>query len=244
MPEDPWSAIQAKLGSAGNHLRQARTVILPPSLSAHYVAIQSSPGAIVSNPNWRLQLNSHLTGFLVDCRSIPDVIQSYFGRDPHKKKSLCSLPPDEADRRGQFQNDFAPLYRKFAKLPLSRARVDTVHGQGFPDIWVRKSGKLYSPLQHLPDTQSEFTPGSRTPLALATSIPSLQWAATLPRLPELYLHNDFFFRTAGRRYKPLFPEFDTYLQRTAKLVASARKLYEKVHSGHRLTRPPRTGRRT
>jgi hypothetical protein len=222
MPEDPWSAIQSKLASAGTHLLQANKVIFPPRLSTHYVAIQSSPGAIVSNPNWRQQLHSHLTGFLVDCRSIPDVIQSYFGRDSRKKKWLSGLPPDESKRRALFQNAFTPLYLKFTKLPLSRARVDTVHGQGFADIWVRKSGKLYSPLQRLPDTLSEFTPGSRTPLA--ASVTSLQWAATLSPLPESYVQSEFFFKTAGRRYKPLFPAFDTYFQETTKLVTSARKL--------------------
>ena len=55
------------------------------------------------------------------------------------------------------------------------------------------------------------------------------------------LLSDFFFKTAGRRYKPLFPECDTYLQRTREFVASSRALYDKVHNGRPLTRPPRTG---
>jgi hypothetical protein len=242
MPQDCWRAIQSKLESAQNHLLQVIKVILPPPMPAHYVAIQSS-GAIVSNPNWRVELHSHLTGFLVDCRSIPDVIQSYCGAYTFGAKTtwLSKLPPDEMKRRVQFQHAFTPLYHKFRKLPLSRARVDTVHGRGLPDIWVRKSGKLYS-LQNARAIENAFTPGSGPSLPLAMSIPSSRWAATLPPHPVLYLPSDFFFKTAGRRYKPLFPECETYLRRTGKFMASACRISEKVHNGYRLTQPPRTGR--
>src|SRR6266850_2343094 len=235
---DPWAAIQAKLGSAENHFLQASVAILPRPMPARYhVAIQSS-GLIGSNPNrQRQELHSHITTFLVECRSIPDVIQSYFGA---YRNTAWLRDPDERRRRGDFQRAFTPLYHKFRKLLLSRARVDTVHGQGFADIWVMKSGKRYSPLESLPVTENAFAPGSGPPLPLAASItPALQWAATLPPQPVLHQPSDFFFKTAGGRYKPLFPECNTYLQRTREFVAISRALYDKVHDTHPLTKPPR-----
>src|SRR5712671_6668855 len=125
MPQDFWIPIYAKLESAAGQLQQASGAISPPPLLAHYVAIQST-GAIVSNPNWQRQLRSALSAFLVDCRSVPDIIQSYFGAY-RNREWVSKRPLDEPQRRVEFQDRFKPLYIRFTELPLSRARVDTVH---------------------------------------------------------------------------------------------------------------------
>jgi hypothetical protein len=236
MPQDFWMPIYAKLESAAGHLEQASRAISPESLPPHYVAIQSM-GAIVSNPNWQRQLHSALSAFLVDCRSVPDIIQSCFGAY-RNQKWVSMRPLDEAQRRVEFQDRFKPLYIRFTKLPLSYARVDTVHNQGFPEFWVRTSGRRYSLLLHrLTDTERAYTADPSLPLR--SSISS-QWAATMPPQSFRYLPGHFFFKTAGGNYKPLFPECNSYLGKTQELVAKARKLYETVHNGRSLTKPPRS----
>ena len=108
--------------------------------------------------------------------------------------------------------------------------MDTVHRQGFAEIWV-KAGKRYSPLEQLADTENK-------PIVASPDL-GLQWAATLAPREVRYLPTDFFFKTVGGRYKPLFPECQSYLRRTHELVRKARKVYETVHNGQKLTKPPR-----
>jgi hypothetical protein len=130
MPDDAWTVSQLKLQSARDQLLRAGALFVPSPSPAHYAALLQSSGAIVSNPHWRQQLLTHLNGILVDCRSVPDIIQSYCGADPkpnpQKKRwwsRLSRRSPDEAKRRAQFQNAFKPLYLKFTKLMLSRAAL-------------------------------------------------------------------------------------------------------------------------
>jgi len=228
MAWDFWTDIELKLESAEIQLRQASRDVNP-ELPAHYAAIQST-GADISDPRWRVKLSSHVSAFLADCRSIPDIIQSRFGEDPRAKRWLSKLPPGEKQRRHQFQQSFGRRYVRFIKLPLSRARLDTVHGQGFADIGV-KVGKSHIPLQKLPDTEIK--------LLLFGRDPASQWADSLPTRPARYLPSDFFFKTLGGRYKPLFPECQSHLRRAHELVKKARKLYEEMHNGHAFTKPAR-----
>jgi hypothetical protein len=124
--------------------------IINPELSPQLIAAQFT-GVDVSDPQWRAKLSSHVSAFLVDCRSVPDIIQSCFGLDSKFKKWVATLSLDEQRRRNKFKRIFRN--KGFAKLPLSRARVDTVHRQGFADIWI-KVGKRYYPLQESDDVES------------------------------------------------------------------------------------------
>jgi hypothetical protein len=224
MPWDCWTNIEEKLESAGRHLTQANREINP-EWGPQYVAIQCT-GAKVSDPRWRAKLSSDISAFVTDCRSIPDIIESCFGVDSNKW--VKTLAPDEQRRRRKFQKSFK--YESFKRLRLSRARVDTVHRQSFVEIWV-KVGQGYSPLQELAD--AEIKP------FLFGPDPASQWADSLPPRPARYLLKDFLFKTVGGRYKPLFPECESYLRRTREMVTKARKLGERVHIGHKLTKPPR-----
>jgi hypothetical protein len=232
MAWDFWTDIELKLESAEIQLREASRDIRP-ELPPQYAAAMQYTGVVVSDgtdPRWRAKLSSHVSAFLADCRSIPDIIQSCFGKDPRAKRWLSKLPPGETQRRHQFQGSFGPQYERFRKLPLSRARVDTLHRQGFANIWV-KVGKSHIPLQKLDDTEIKhfrFGPD-----------PASQWADSLPPRPARYLPTHFFFKTVGGRYKPLFPLCQSYLLRAQELVREARKLYETVHKGHDLTKPAR-----
>jgi hypothetical protein len=204
------------LEGAETHLRQASRDInaeLPPQ----YAARQFTEVA-VSGPRWRAKLSSRVSAFLADCRSIPAIIQFCFGEDPKSdKRWLSNLPSGEKQDRHQFQQSFRRLYVGFSKLPLSRARVDTVPRQGFADIWV-KVGKSHIPLQELADTENK--------LLLFGPNPASQWAASLPARPTRYLPDDFFFKTVGGRYKLLFPECQSHLRRAHELLEEARQLYE------------------
>ena len=91
--------------------------------------------------------------------------------------------------------------------------------------------KRYSPLQRLADTKNKRI--------VASSDPALQWAATQPPGPIRYLTDDFFFKTVWGCYKQVLSECQSYLRRTRELVGKARKVYESVPNGHKLTKPPR-----
>jgi hypothetical protein len=228
MDSDCWASIDEKLESAESHLREM-SMAINPALPSHIVAAQLASGVDVSDPRWWAKLSSHVSAFVVDCRSVLDILQSCFGADPRLRKWLATLSPDEQLRRRKFQ--IALSYKSFGRLRMSRARVDTVHRIGFVEIWVR-FGKRFIPLQKLDDAESKHI--------LAGSDPASQWAATLPPQRRRYLPNDFFFKTAGGRYKPLFPECQSYLRRTVAQVKKARQCYDAVHQGTKLTEPPRT----
>jgi hypothetical protein len=217
MARDCWESIEKKLESAESHLREAGRAINP-ELPSQMVAAQLAGGVDVSDLRWRENLSSHVSAFLVDCRSVPDLIQSCFGVDSNKW--VKTLAPDEQRRRKRFQKFLR--YKRFVHLPLSRARVDTVHRQGFAEIWVRV-GKRYILLQELVDVKMKHI--------LAGSDPALQWAATLPPQRARHLPSDFFYRTVGGRYKPLFPERLSYLRETRELLRKARQF-------HKMTCPP------
>ena len=193
MAWDCWRSIQEKLESAEFNLGQASRDIHP-DLPPHYIAIQAT-GVDVSDPRWRAKLSSHVSAFLVECRCVPDIIQSCFGVDSRLNRWVNTLSPDEQRRRREFKNSFK--YESFSHLRMSQARVDSVHRQGFADIWV-KVGKRHCPLQELDHAEMKRF--------LAGSDPASQWAATLPPQRGRYQLNDFFFKTVGGRYKLLFPE--------------------------------------
>jgi hypothetical protein len=224
MAWDCWASIEAKLESAEGYLRQASKDISP-ELPPQFVALHFT-GVDVRDPRWRTKLTSHISAFLVECRSVTDIIRSCFGED--SGKWMNTLSPDEQRRRRKFQKSFR--YKSFVRLPLSLARVDTVHRQGFAEIWV-KLGNRYIPLQELDDAEMKHI--------LAGSDSALQWAATLPPQRTSYLPDDFFFKTVGGRYKPLFPECQSYLRRTREVAGKALMLYETVHGSNNLTKPPR-----
>ena len=226
MFEESWNVIQSKLISAENHLQRGIEVIHP-KLAPDSIVMQSA-GAIVGNPQWRAECSSEISAFAVACRSVPDIIQSYFGVDSHLKKWVSGLPFDEQHRRNRFQKSFR--YKRFLGLRLSRARVDTMHRQGFIEIWVRV-GKTYSSFERLLDSANKRI--------FAGSDPALQWMQTLPSQTRQYLPSHFFLKTVGGQYRELLPECVSYLRRAQELVDRARKICEKVHNGYGLTKPPR-----
>ena len=166
--------------------------------------------------------------------------------DPRKRTWLKSLDPDEQRRRRDFQSKFVPHYVKFSKLPLSRARVDTLHGRGNSPVEVRVKGRwgdvhVGGPLKRLPSIEIAHSPGATH--VIAGDDPGLQWTATQPPTPVEPKADDFkLVITNGvrRRKKLLFAECRRYLAKGQRLITQARRIAHRVHAKKRVSTPPVT----
>jgi hypothetical protein len=76
--------------------------------------------------------------FLVNARSVPDVIESCFGHDngwPKEVKDwFKARPSDERQRRKEFSKQFKSDRDLFRDHHLTKARNVAVHRRGFPPV--------------------------------------------------------------------------------------------------------------
>jgi hypothetical protein len=233
-----WDGVNFKLESAGFFSQEMSSDLIHPRHNAQsqlFEAIMVSTGAIVSHP-WQDRFYYHLDAFLAATRSIPDIIQSCFGKDPKVDKSWFSaLDPDERKRREDFQSSFANYYLRFNKLPLSRARVVTLHRLGVPPVEVKIAGRwgieyIGGPVARVPSAESMPVAAGRDP--------ALLWAATQPPLPVQPGPDDFDLTLSSGAVKKLFPECGQYLQEARNLVEKAKEISQREHGGKKLTAPP------
>ena len=77
-----WPNIQFKLGEVGFFLGKMRQSVIPahdrPELQDYYAASASSPGTIVATV-WQPHFYYYFDAFLAATRSIPDIIQAWYG---------------------------------------------------------------------------------------------------------------------------------------------------------------------
>ena len=205
-----WARIDFKLASADFFLQEMSKDLIPPDVeNQNLKAISVSTGAVVHHP-WQDRVYYHLDAFLAATRSIPDIIQSCFGKDPRRDKSwFTALDLDEQKRRENFQFVFTTNYSKFSNLPLSLARVHTLHRHGVPPVKVKIVGRwgiehIGGPVTRVPSAES--IPVTNDP------DPALLWAATLAPLPVQPNPDDFTLTLSGGTAKKLFPECRQYLQ--------------------------------
>ena len=80
--------------------------LIQPARPTPYSAALASTGTIIG-PNWQQSFYPHFDAFLSATRSIGQVIKCCFGEDRHSAlKPFNTLPPEEQDRRRDFQNQF------------------------------------------------------------------------------------------------------------------------------------------
>lgn len=238
-----WVGVEFKLGEAAFYLGEMRQDLTPaiarPGLQAS-VPYMSAPGTLVITP-WQPRLYYHINAFLAATRSVPDIIQAWFGLDPQVnsrpswRQWLPRLPAGEEDRRRRFQDSFRVLYEGFAQLPSSKARVVSVHRHGMPPVEVAVSGifGIYQggPAQALPSADVRPGPVGNSP---AEYVPVISSPA-IPLVPTLA---DFWLRDSSGATYALFPTCEGYLQAAGTAVAEARKIAAAIHGNRPLTPPP------
>lgn len=237
-----WPNIQFKLGEVDFFLGKMRQSVIPardrPELQDYYASSISSPGTIVATV-WQPHLYYYFDAFLAATRSIPDIIQAWYGWDTRVWQGQ-QLPPQERDRRKQFQKEFTSLYTQFSKHPLSRARNITVHRGGTPPVEVEVMGQwgvVYQggPTQHIPSADIPPEVGRRDPTVPVGpgSIRLLEPAAS-----------DFLLRErcgdGSIQTYPLFSTCEDYKNAAYTLVGETQKLITRVHGDARLTPPPQS----
>ena len=124
-----------------------------------------STGAIMGT-NWQTRFYASLDALLAMARAVPDVVQSSFGADavaPDMRAWLKMIPVGELKRRQDFTDQFRPTFEAFRDLPLSRARVATLHRQGETGTTVEVVtwfGGSYSgsAIQRIPDAVTRPMP--------------------------------------------------------------------------------------
>lgn len=235
-----WPNIQFKLGEVGFFLGKMRQSVTPardrPELQGYY-ASYSSPGTTVVTL-WQPQLYYYFDAFLAATRSIPDIIQAWYGWDARVWQGK-QLPPWERDRRKQFQEKFRPLYTQFSEHPLSRARNITVHRGGTPPVEVKVTGRwgvVYEgdPTQHIRSTEIPPEVARRDPTVPMGPVP------ISPLEPAV---SDFLLRERrgdNIHTYPLFSTCEEYKNVAYSLVEETQKLITNVHGDERLTPPPQS----
>jgi hypothetical protein len=238
-----WEAVEFKLEEARFNLgemgRDLRPAIARPKRRGH-AASGTNPGALGAR-HWRPQFYYHFDGFLVAARSVPDIIQTWFGFDPpaDNRPGLAQwvqhLPAGEEARRKHFRDSFRPLYEEFKMHPLSQARVVTVHHPGtLPvDVAVSAHWGIYKSglTQFVPSGNVRPGPIGNGPAGSAPGI-SAPLLPLEPRPDQVYSIEP----PAGTR--PLFPMCEDYLKAAQGLVAEARMIAATVHGDQPLTPPP------
>lgn len=240
-----WAGVAFKLEQAflfqGEMVQDLIPVSARPEMQS-YLLHMPSPVTIVGNM-WQQRFYHHLDAFLQAARSVPDVIQAWFGVDDRRLRAWVNrLEPGERDRRKKFQEEFRPLYMTFSNHPLSQARVESMHRSGTPPVRVRVTG-LWG---------VSYDGGPNQPVPIASLPPDLGDPA-MPAVPDPAITlvprpDDFSFVEGlpdGRvQTHPLFPLCQKYLQDAQALVEQARKIADQVHGGQPLTPPPRAYRVT
>jgi hypothetical protein len=232
MQTDFWPAIETKHKHAMFFFTQMISALEPPPRTQLNAALQAS-GAIIGT-NWQTRFFASLDAFLAMARGAPDIIQASFGADDFARDMrawLKTIPPDELLRRQDFTTQFEPAYDAFRALPLSRARVATLHRQGETGTTVEVTtwfGGSYSgsAIQRIPDTATMPIPEDVDP----GTLPVGAFRQALPIEPKW---SDFSFGSA-----PLYDQLTAYLDETANVISVARRIAETVHETKSLSCPP------
>jgi hypothetical protein len=225
-----------KIESARQSLRDMGEALQPRYHDPRYAVLEST-GA-VHTPWHSDKFWKSLADFMATIRSIPDVIQSWCGDYRQKNERwFLRLSADEKKRRALFQAKFKHHYETFSKLPLSRARIVTLHTKGIPPVDVivhGRHGKLHKGGPTKPLPISEFQP------IRAGNDPGLQFAATQPPLTVRPKLDDFRRRTSsGKRARTtLRTDCLRYLQKAQELITRAEGIYNRIHGDSTLTPPP------
>jgi hypothetical protein len=185
---------------------------------------------VVIDTGWQRSFYAQLDAFLAMVRSVPEIIQCSLGADPVMGTWFNGLPAAERGRRQSFADNFKPLQRAFALLPLSTARNISFHRSGVAPVEVNIKGRFGvihfgTPIERVPIAES-------APMASGTDPASL-WAATEPPVAVQPMWTDFAIDG-----KPLFPECQAYLQKAQDLLDQARSIAQTVHGTHNLTPLP------
>ena len=234
MHENLWAGVRLKVEHAGFFLRQMQAALDRPR--GQRAAMLEAAGATV-DVQWQPAFYANLDAFLVMARSVPEVINSCFGKDTAKKEMknwFARLCLDEQRRRADFRSAFENAYKAFRDLPLSNARNISVHRSGYPPgVEARIVGSfgvsyIGSPVKRVPTVESRPPSPGDDP-----KDPAVIWASTLPPVPVRPTWTDF--EIDG---KQLFPECGDYLRQVEALVAEARAISERVHGTDILTPPP------
>jgi hypothetical protein len=235
MHEELWAGVDLKFEHAGFFLGRMQESLEPPRGAR--VAMLEASGAIVDT-QWQRAFYANLDAFLVMARSVPEVINSCFGKDTATKEMrdwfTTTLSADEQKRRADFLNAFEITYNNFRNLPLSKARNISLHRTGYPAaVEVKIVGRfglsyIGSPVKRVPAAESRPVSAEDDP-----NDPAVIWAATLPPVPVHPMWSDF--QIDG---KPLFAECRAYVEQAQQLVTQARAIAERVHGTDVLTPPP------
>jgi hypothetical protein len=234
MHENLWAGVGLKVEHARFFLRQMQVAIDRPR--EQRAARLEATGAIVDT-QWQSAFYANLDAFLVMARSVPEVINSCFGKDTANKEMknwFATLTLDEQRRRNDFLSAFETTFDAFRSLSLSKARNISVHRSGYPrGVEVRILGcfgisHIGSPVEHVPSVESRPLGPEDDP-----DDPAVIWASTLAPVAVRPTWTDF--QIDGQ---PLFPECGAYLQEVEALVAKARATAESVHGADVLTVPP------
>lgn len=244
MSEVLWRGVDFKRAAGEYFLNKMGKELIPPRHrpeNQHAQALMgwcSANNVVVHHP-WQASFYFLLDAFLTSTRSIPDVIQKCFGRDPKDREWFPTLPPDERERREKFQTEFKPMYLAFRTLPASKARNVTVHSTGTPPVKVALTGfwggeYVGGPCDPIPAT--EF------PKATSDALPEILWLGTQNQTP-IEPRADHFTLSATQadgsvQSLPLFPECRSYLTHADELIQQARELDTKIHAGLHLSEPP------
>ena len=224
MHEELWAGADLKVEYAWFHLRRMGQSIEPPERNDMNVALQAS-GAIIDT-GWQVSFYAHLDAFLSAARSVPEIIQCCFGKDPAKvmKDWFDKLPAEEQVRRREFAKQFKKHYEEFRAPPLGTARHISEHRTGLAPVKVAISG-LFGVIY-------TGSPASRVPISETRQIDDPTVAFLAKPIPLQPRWDDFDIQG-----QPLFPACQEYLARARALVEEARHLSRQVHTC-RLSSPP------
>ena len=217
-----WAGVELKVSYAEFFLRQMERALQPPERTQARVALESA-GAIVVTL-WQQSFYPNFDAFLAMARSIPEIIQSCFGKDV--RSGFNALPLPERTRREAFSTVFEPFYAPFRMAALSTARNVSLHRTGYSSVEVEITGRfgvVYegSAVEGVPTAESPQFDGDA---------PS--WAGTQP--PPVILPQPSDFSIDGT---PLFDACQAYLAQAQNLVTQARDIGLRVHGTNSLTAP-------
>lgn len=129
MHENLWVGVGLKVEHARFFLRQMQAALDRPR--GQRAAMLEAAGATI-DIQWQPAFYANLDAFLVMARSVPEVINSCFGKDTANKEMrnwFAALSPDEQKRRADFLTAFENAYDSFRNLPLSKARKSMFIGR-------------------------------------------------------------------------------------------------------------------
>jgi len=226
MHEWLWAGADLKLRYGFFHLSRMELAIQPPEPNWHNVAVEVT-GAILSSA-WQQSVYADFDAFLMNVRSIPEILRCCFGVDRANKEMqdwFDKLPSDERNRRKDFNKQFKSSYDTFRALPLSSMRHNIEHRSGVAPVEVAIVGRFG--VIHVGG------PGRPIPISETRQIDDPNLAFLAKAQPVRPMASDF--TVDG---KPLFQSCRVYLGKGQTLIAEARSIASSVHGANSVSRPP------